>query len=278
LSFVYGVVAPSSFEGDALLYAVRRGEILVADASDGAASIPHGAGPRAIADLGIHVESTQFLGALDGAPCFAMSVADDASAPPGYRFAGLRALYDKLPEADFAIAGTASQIAYWDRLHRFCSRCASPLAPKAVERAKRCEACAVDYFPRVQPAVIVLVHDGPRILMARSPGFPQRWYALVAGFVEPGETFEECAKREVREETGVAIDEVRYFGSQPWAFPHQVMVGFFARWIGGDVVIDRTELEDARWFEARAMPPLPPAISIARRMIDAWLDEQRIKA
>jgi NAD+ diphosphatase len=101
------------------------------------------------------------------------------------------------------------------------------------------------------------------------------WYALVAGFLEPGETLEECAAREVREETGIVVDDVRYFGSQPWPFPHQVMVGFWARHAGGEIVIAKSELEDARWFEVDALPPLPPPISIARRMIDAWVKEQR---
>jgi len=266
LSFLYGVVAPGPID-EALLFVFRRAEVLVTDDL----RAPRGT----IEALGLAVECTQFVGALDGVACIAVGVADDAIAPPGHRFASLRALHDKLPPAEFAVAGTASQIVTWDRGHRFCAKCGRELAPKPTERAKRCAHCAIDYFPRVQPAIIVLIHDGSRIVMARSPGFPEKWYALIAGFVEPGETFEECVAREVHEETGVSIDEIRYFGSQPWPFPHQVMVGFWARWAGGDIVIDRSELEDARWFDVDAMPQLPPPISIARKMIDAWVEEKK---
>ncbi len=273
MSFVYGVVAAEpSRDAQALLFVFRRGELLVAEAAEGASPIPRGAGIEA---LGMSAECTQYMGALDGVPCLAIGVADDARAPAGHRFAGLRVLYDKVTPVEFAVAGTASQIVTWERGHRFCSKCGREVAQKPTERAKRCDACGIDYFPRVQPAIIVLIHDGSRVLMARSPGFPEKWYALIAGFVEPGETFEECVAREVLEETGVRIDDIRYFGSQPWPFPHQVMVGFWARWTGGDIVIDRTELEDARWFDVTSMPQLPPAISIARRMIDAWVREKK---
>src|SRR5207247_4608684 len=132
--------------------------------------------------------------------------------------------------------------------------------------------CAATYYPRISPAAIVLVHDGPRVLLARPKHFPE-WYALIAGFLETGETLEECAAREVREETGVLVDQVVYQGSQPWPFPHQVMIGFRARYAGGDIVVDTTELDDARWFDVTSLPPLPPPVSIARAMIDAWAAE-----
>ena len=271
MSFLAGVVPPKSPDpaaGPPLLFAFKGDELLIADSN--------GAVPRAAAaDLGLHAERTQFIGSLDGASCFAIDVADDTVAPAGHRFAGIRALYGVMPEDEFAIAGTAFQVMHWDRGHQFCARCGRPLAAKPTERAKRCDVCRVDYFPRIHPAMIVLVHDETRILMARPPRLPAKWYALVAGFLEPGETFEECAAREVLEETGVVIDDLRYFGNQPWPFPHQVMVGFFARAASREITIDRTELEDARWFEASAMPELPPPISIARRMIDAWLEQQR---
>jgi NAD+ diphosphatase len=270
LTFVPGI-APPETRGAALLFAFRGDELLVADDGADRAQVPRVPSIDALGALGLRAERTQFLGTLDGASAFAIELAEAGAPPPGHRFAGLRVLYDALPADEFALAGTAAQILHWDRGHQFCARCGRPVAAKIAERAKRCDACRVDYFPRIHPAVIVLVHDGPRILMTRQASFPKRWYALVAGFLEPGETLEQCAAREVREETGVAIDDVRYFGSQPWPFPHQVMVGFMARWAGGEIVVDHSELEEARWFDRAAMPMLPPAISIARHMIDAWL-------
>ena len=274
MSFLAGVVPPEP--GDAprppsLLFAFRNDELLVVDAQNAAATIPR----ATAADLGLHAERTQFIGVLSGALCFAIDVEGDVTPPRGHRFATIRSLFGALPDDEIVVAGTASQIMYWDRGHQFCAKCGRPIAQKATERAKRCDVCRIDYFPRIHPAMIVLVHDGSQILMARPPRFPARWYALVAGFLEPGETFEECAAREVLEETGIAIDDLRYVGSQPWPFPHQIMVGFFARATSRAITIDRAELEDARWFDASSMPELPPPVSIARKMIDAWLDEQR---
>ena len=278
MSFLAGVVPPESPDpaaGPPLLFAFKGDELLVVDATF---AVPRGL-PSDLGSLGLHVERTQFIGTLDGASCFAFDVevgdGTVAEPPAGHRFAGIRALYGAMPEEELAIAGTAFQVMHWDRGHQFCARCGRPLAAKPTERAKRCDVCRVDYFPRIHPAMIVLVHDETRILMARPPRFPAKWYALVAGFLEPGETFEECAAREVLEETGIVIDDLRYFGNQPWPFPHQVMVGFFARAVSREITIDRTELEDARWFDASAMPELPSPISIARRMIDAWLEQQR---
>jgi NAD+ diphosphatase len=271
LSFVPAIAPPSPLE-TAWLFVIRGAEVLVVDAETYAP-------PRAVdpAALGLAPIRTQFLGALDGVGCIAIEVAGDALAPSGHRFGGLRELHARMHPDHFAVAGTASQVLHWDRGHQFCAQCGGSLTPSLTDRAKRCATCRVDYYPRIHPAVIVLVHDGPRIMLARSPNFPQPWYALVAGFLEPGETLEECAAREVREETGIAIDDLRYFGSQPWPFPHQVMVGFFARYAGGEIVVDGRELEVARWFDAKTMPMLPPSISIARKMIDAWLDEQRAR-
>jgi NAD+ diphosphatase len=183
----------------------------------------------------------------------------------------LRRLFERMDPVEFDVAGTAFQVQHWDRVHQHCAACAGPLELAAGERAKRCRRCGTDYYPRIAPVAIVLVHDGPRVLLARSPRLPAGMYALVAGFVEAGETLEACAAREVREETAVEIDRIEYFGSQPWPFPHQLMVGFTARYAAGEIAVDRTELEDARWFDVAALPALPPRVSIARRLIDAWI-------
>ena len=147
--------------------------------------------------------------------------------------------------------------------------------PVATERARRCGACGHVVYPRVSPCIIVLVHDGPRMLLTRQASWPVGRYGLVAGFVEAGEALEACVRREVAEETGLDVDEVTYLGSQPWPFPHQLMVGFFARYAGGEVALRDGELEDARWFEAGSLPALPPRLSIARSLIEHFLQRGR---
>lgn len=259
-----GVVGPPSF-GEALWFAFRGGELLV---REGPSAVPRLA---ELAELAVPTRRQQFVGELDGTPCFSVELSLQAAAPEGHHFTSLRGLFGRLDEAELAVAGTAFQIQEWDRTHQRCGACGGPLEAKAKERAKRCEPCALELYPRISPAVIVLVHDGPRVLLTRQARFPKGMYGLVAGFLEAGETLEACVRREVLEETGVLVDELRYFGSQPWPFPHQLMVGFFARAVGGELVVDHHELEEAGWYARDALPGIPPKASIARALLDAWL-------
>ncbi len=260
------------FEGEAFWFVFRGNELLVRRAPEGGPTL---APVRAtsLAEVGIQPLRAQILGTLDGRPCFSGEVGPDVAVPEHHSFEGLRSLFGRMDRASMEAAGTAFQIKEWDRTHQHCGACGGPTVDVPKQRAKRCAACKLDFYPRVSPALIVLVHDGPRVLLARQPGFPQGMFALVAGFLEAGETLEACAAREVLEETGIVIDDLRYFGSQPWPFPHQVMVGFFARAVGGELKIDRDELEDAAWFDRDNMPALPPRVSISRQLIDAWLAE-----
>jgi NAD+ diphosphatase len=192
--------------------------------------------------------------------------------PPGTRLLGLRALAPSVPAELFAAAGAAVQKADWIRNHRFCSRCGSPTARHPSHEAMACSACGQLHFPRLAPAVIVLVERGREMLLARSPHFPPGVYSTLAGFVEPGESLEGAVHREVEEEVGVRVTDLRYFGSQPWPFPHSLMVGFVARWDSGDISLDDDEIEDARWFGPDDLPPvLPFPPSIARRLVDDFL-------
>jgi len=163
----------------------------------------------------------------------------------------------------------------WDRTHQFCGRCGAPMEAKATERAKLCPRCGLHHFPRLAPAVIVLVERGHALLLARSRHFTQGMYSVIAGFVEPGETLEEAVVREVREETGISIRDIKYFGSQPWPFPHSLMIGFTAAYESGEIVLEDSEIEDAGWFTRDNLPPLPGKISIARRLIDGFLEKQK---
>jgi len=192
--------------------------------------------------------------------------------PPGMKLLGLRALAPSVPAELFAAAGAAIQKAEWIRTHRFCSRCGSPTVRHPLHEAMACSACGQLHFPRLAPAVIVLVEREREMLLARSHHFPPGVYSTLAGFVEPGESLEEAVRREVEEEVGVRVTDLRYFGSQPWPFPHSLMVGFVARWTGGEIELDDDEIEDARWFGPDDLPPvLPFPPSIARRLVDDFL-------
>ena len=190
-------------------------------------------------------------------------------------FRGLRSLFGLLDEPSFQVAGRAIQIVDWDRDHQFCGRCGARTEDQAGERSKKCPRCGLAAYPRLSPAVIVLVERGGELLLARSPHFPPGMYSTLAGFVDPGETLEQTVAREIREEVGVEVDNVRYFGSQPWPFPSSLMIGFRADHAGGEIAIDDEEIEDAGWFRAGELPRVPPRISIARALIEAFLAERR---
>ncbi len=185
-------------------------------------------------------------------------------------FRGLRTLYGRLDETVYGVAGRAIQIVAWDRDHRFCGRCATPTERVPEERARRCPACGLTVYPRLSPAVIVLIERGDEILLARGHRFAPGRFGIVAGFVETGESLEEAVRREVAEEVGLELAEVRYFGSQPWPFPHAIMIGFTAAWEKGEIRVDERELTEAGWFGIDRLPTIPPKLSIARRLIDDW--------
>lgn len=256
---------PSS-DPNPLLFAFRDEELLT-DGEEGRSVPPLSSMER----LGLEIAFQKEVGALRGRRCLAAEVAADAEAPDGYVFRDLRGLWG-VDEDFFRIAGRAKQIVGWNRTHRFCGRCGARTGPGPEELAKKCPNCGMVYYPRLSPAAIMLVHREFELLLARSPHFPPGMYSALAGFVEPGESIEETVRREVGEEVGVEVGEVRYFGSQPWPFPNSLMIGFLAEWAGGEPIIgDPEEIEDARWFRVDNLPPLPPKVSIARAMIDAFL-------
>lgn len=218
-----------------------------------------------------------FIGVLQGEAVWAVDV------PPGEDPADGAALdlfryFGTAGDLRWSIAGRAVQIVEWARTHRFCGRCAMPTVEVAGERAMRCSGCGLMAFPRVAPAMITLVtrgESGPRqeALLARGAHWPTAMYSCLAGFVEPGETLEGAVRREVREEVGVDLGDVRYVASQPWPFPHSLMVGFRAEYAAGDLQLDPVEIADAGWFTRSDLPDIPGEISIARKLIDGWLTE-----
>ncbi|MBA2283006.1 MAG: NAD(+) diphosphatase [Actinomycetota bacterium] len=216
-----------------------------------------------------------FLGTLDGRHCWAVDVVDEDDVDTDL-FKDLRLLWGAIDEVPWIVAGRAVQLVEWRRTHRFCGRCATAMEPARGERAMRCPRCSLLSFPRLAPAVITLIHDGgDRLLLANNRNFGIPMYSLLAGFVEPGETLEEAAYRETLEEVGVEVRDLAYWGSQPWPFPHSLMLGFTARADPeAPIVLQEDEIADAKWFALDDLPMIPPVMSIAGRMIEAWKAER----
>lgn len=249
-------------------YLVRDAEIL----TTGPGQLPAGSPD----ELGLAEASDTvpvYLGDDDGVACWARGVGAATPPPEGARWEPLMRLGASVPAPAWLVAGRAVQLVEWQRTTRFCGRCASATEALAAERAMRCPECGLTSYPRLAPAVIVLIRRGRRALLARNARFSGRMFSALAGFVEPGETLEEAVRREVAEEVGVEVGTLRYFGSQPWPFPHSLMVGFMAEWRSGEIQVDGAEIAEAGWFEPDGLPDVPPPLSIARRLIDAWRDE-----
>jgi NAD+ diphosphatase len=213
-------------------------------------------------------ETAPYVGELNGRPCHAVDVPEFPKIA-GSEAVSLRAIFSLAGPVVFALAGRATQLLDWQANHRFCGKCATPTTRTPGELAMCCPNCGLLAYPRISPAVMVLVRDGDKLLLARSPHFKPGVYSALAGFVEAGETLEECAAREVREEVGVEISGLRYFASQPWPFPNSLMVAFFADYAGGTITPEPNEIEAAAWFTPDALPLLSEPISISRRLIDA---------
>jgi len=267
-SFTPAIIPPGQNERPAWWFAFCRDLLLVHSEEEKAASVPLLAD---FSELGLTAVRSQYLGSLEERHCYSVEL-DEASEPPaGMAFENLRRLYRRLDEDLFALAGRAIQIVNWDRTHQFCGQCGTRTRSSETDRAKVCPACGLQNFPRLSPAVIVLISRGREVLLSRSARFPPGMYSVLAGFVEPGESLEEAVEREVMEEVGVGIKNVRYFGSQPWPFPNSLMIGFTAEYEAGEIQIDQVEIEDAGWYAADRLPAIPPKLSIARRLIDWFI-------
>ena len=225
-----------------------------------------------VAALGVDKSAEHDVGELGEARAVAAAIGG-APLPEPLVVLGLRELFGAVSAETFAFAGRATQIIDWATTHRFCGRCATPTERVDGERCMRCPACGLLAYPRITPAIIVLVRGGRQGVLARGARFPLPFYSTLAGFAEVGESLEETVAREVREEVSVEVKNFRYFGSQPWPFPNSLMIGFTAEWAAGEIAIDGKEILDAHWYRADALPTVPPKISIARRLIDAWVED-----
>lgn len=244
--------------GPRLIVTVKAGGVALSEMDEVEGHVPH---------------SALFVGTVGGRHCWAID-GDDVAAGPATPtgFVDLMRLFADVDEPTWAAAGRAVQLVEWARTHRRCGQCGHPTEDSPAERARRCPGCGLKVFPRLAPAIIALVERGDgRALLARNANWPTAMYSCLAGFVEPGESAEDAARREILEEVGVTVGELRYFGSQPWPFPHSLMLGFHAHYLAGEITCDGLEIAAANWFAPDQLPQVPGPISIARRLIDDWV-------
>lgn len=272
-NYVPGLVSPEGYTGLSRWFVFHAGKLLVGIA-DGAAEIPV---LGDLKELGVDPLRKLYLGLLYGQPCYAVEagsgeLAGESGEKERFDYRELRSLFGLLPDDVFLLAGRASQLLYWDGNNLFCGRCGRPMEAKTDERAKLCPTCGYTTYPRISPAVITAILNDGRILLAHARHFRNNMYSLIAGFVEPGETLEDCVRREIAEEVGIRVRNIRYFASQPWPFPDSLMIGFTADYDSGEIAVDGVEIGDAGWYDSKTLPELPSGASIARRIID-WYRE-----
>lgn len=265
--FIPKVTPPSERESEAVWFAFQNGQLLMFEDADGCL-VPQ---LQEFSTLGIPVESEHYLGTFHGQDCYALSISADIELPEHYFLQEMRRLAMEVDESLFSLAGRAIQVIQWDRDHQFCSRCGTLTQQHQTDRAKLCPSCGYTQYPRISPCIITLITRGEYILLGRSPNWPLDMFSTLAGFVEPGETLEEAVHREVMEEVKISITDLEYMGSQPWPFPHSLMVGFYAVYQDGEIEVDGVEIEDAQWFHVSALPRVPPKGSISRTLIDNYI-------
>lgn len=269
MQFEPAAIAPSDLSGERIWLVFRGATLLLPDDSSS------GFFPtlKNFSWLGLEEISRHYLGKLNGQGVFAVSVPDVAEPPEGYRFEDLRRLIGTVDDVLFALAGRAFQILEWEQTHRFCGRCGTATVghPQG-ERARVCPSCAYTCYPRINPCIIVAVTRGEEILLARAHRFNRPMFSTLAGFIEAGESAEETVMREVEEEVGVKVKNIRYFASQSWPFPGNLMLGFHAEYESGELVLQEEEIAEAGFFHYSALPPVPPKGSIAHALIQAFAD------
>ena len=213
----------------------------------------------------------EYLGHRGAVPCYAAGLSDGSLLPEGMVVYGVRDLHGRIPDEDLAIAAYAVRMIASATANRICGRCGTKTVPVLTERAKKCPSCGLVIYPRISPAIIVLITRGDEVLLARSPRFPAGMHSVIAGFVEPGETLEHAVHREILEEVGITVKNLRYFASEPWPFPDSLMIAFEAEYAAGKITIDNNEIVSAGWFGRDKLPALPSPMSISRALIDEWV-------
>lgn len=252
------------------LWFIFRGQKILLRDNNGGVALPR---VCTLSELGVEAVYQRFIGDIDAVPCFAACLSDDAAAPVAMDFQGLRSVFGSIDEDLFNMSFRALSIINWENTHRYCGCCGAPLLRRDDILAQQCTGCGFTVFPRISPAVIVLVEREGKVLLARASGFKERLYSVIAGFVEPGESLEQTVIREIREEIGIGVSNIQYFGSQPWPFPDSLMIGFTAQHSCGEIAVDGKEIVEAQWFSPDQLPDIPDKISISRALIDWFVDK-----
>ena len=249
---------------EALTFVFHRGELLLRNTS---LSLP---APAAVAGLALPADRFQALGMLDGR-YYQAAWADEALLPGAdHGYHGLRSLFGAVDDGFLGLAGRAFQLGEWARTHRYCGVCATPMRQLDGERCRQCPNCGHSAHPRISPAMMVLIRKGEQVLLAMHANTPSRRYTALAGFLEAGESAEEAVHREVYEEVGLRVHNLRYFASQSWPFPHSLMIAYTADYLDGEIRIDPNEIADARWFGPDDdWPDTPATVSIASELLRA---------
>ena len=219
-------------------------------------------------------KNLDYMGTYDGADCYCLQGVE----PVVQKNFAMVNLYEVSKYSDdpgvFMLAGTANHILHWKQMNQYCGRCGHKTIDSKEERAKVCPECGNLIFPRISPATITAIFRDDQILLARNGNFRGNMYSLIAGFVEPGENLEQCVEREIFEEVGIKVKNVRYFGSQTWPFPDSIMLAFIADYESGEIEIDQKEIVDANWYSGDNLPEIPSTDSIAGKMI-RWYRDQK---
>ena len=223
--------------------------------------------------MDIEIVSELYLGQHRGRCCYAMQA--QGAVPEGYAMAGLRDWLGRVDPNLFSLVGRAQQIIDWHVSHQFCGRCGEAMVEHQSDRAKICPNCKLINYPKLSPSIIVLITRGEQMLLARNANWPTNMFSTLAGFVEPGESIEQTVHREVLEEVGLNVGNLRYFGSQSWPFPNSLMLGFHAEYNNGEIICQDEEIAEAHWFEIDDLPNMPPGTAISRWLIDEFIEQVR---
>lgn len=254
-----------------LWFVFCQGDLLLQKLSDGQFTIPKGEEPPVAFKAWNTIHNIAPM--ADGSVVKTVRLDNPVTSLKGFEMCPLRQSYYKLSYDLYLKAGKCHEILYWDQNTKFCGVCGAPMKLET-DISKRCTGCGKEVWPLLATAIIVLIHKGENeVLLVRGKSFRSKFYGLVAGFVETGETLEEAVHREVLEEVGLKITNVRYFGSQPWPYPCGLMVGFNADYVSGEIKLQEEEIAKGGWFHRDHLPEIPEKLSIARMLIDNWLNQ-----
>lgn len=271
IKFIKETIEPKTISNQSFWFIFRQDRLLVHAIDNEKYSIPV---ITNLQELEINPVRTQYLGRFGNTCCYSAEIPGEKPPPVNMSFLHLWGLYNYIDFDFFQIAGYAFHIMKWDQTSQYCGRCGMQTKNSENERAKICENCNLIKYPRISPAVIVAIIKENKILLAKASRFRKRnMYSVLAGFVDPGETLEECVKREIKEEVNIEVENIKYFGSQPWPFPDSLMIGFTADYKGGELKIDGEEIIDANWYTPENLPNIPGKLSIARELIDWFIEK-----